>query len=127
VFTGFLIAVLVIEATLRGYDAHVYTQVRLVELAHLDTLPSVTLLPALALTAVDAVWARHDRLRWIVWIALALPLTVLIASASVNLPIIQDQAGRSIATPPTIGPTPATSGRPPTPPAPRPPSPHSHF
>jgi len=100
VFTGFLIAVLVIETTLRGYDAHVYTQVRLIELAHLDTLASVTLLPALVLTAVDAFWARHDRLRTLVWVALALLLAVLTVSASVNLPINQDQAGWNIATPP---------------------------
>jgi hypothetical protein len=127
VFTGFLIAVLIIEATLRGYDAHVYTQVRLIELARLDTLASVTLLPALVLTAVDAFWARHDRLRTLVWVALALLLAVLTVSASVNLPINEDQAGWNIATPPPTGPASATGGRRPTPPARWPPSWPSHF
>ena len=47
-FAGFLLCVLVLENSLRGFDASVYTQVRLVELDRLDTLASVTLIPAIS-------------------------------------------------------------------------------
>ncbi|MCW2655362.1 MAG: hypothetical protein JWR32_6338 [Mycobacterium sp.] len=38
VFAGFLATILVFEASLRGFGAAVYTQVRLIELEHLDSL-----------------------------------------------------------------------------------------
>jgi hypothetical protein len=47
IFAGFLVTVLVIESTLRSFDAAVYTQVRLVELAHLDDLATAALIPTL--------------------------------------------------------------------------------
>ncbi|WP_052763170.1 hypothetical protein [Jiangella alkaliphila] len=57
-FAGFLLAVLVLETSLRAFDASVYTQVRQVELDRLDALASATLLPALAATVVLVVAER---------------------------------------------------------------------
>ncbi len=51
-FAGFLLTVLVIESTLRSFDAPVYTQVRRVELVRLDGLASATLIPALIAAAI---------------------------------------------------------------------------
>jgi hypothetical protein len=42
-FSGFLLGVLVLEASLRGYDGSVYTQVRRVEPDSLDTLAACVL------------------------------------------------------------------------------------
>ena len=44
-FAGFLLAVLILEASLRRFPVSVYTQVRQVELAHLDDLATVLLDP----------------------------------------------------------------------------------
>lgn len=57
-FAGFLLAVLVLETSLRAFEASVYTQVRQVELDRLDALASATLLPALAATVVLVVAER---------------------------------------------------------------------
>jgi hypothetical protein len=101
-FAGFLVGVLVLEASLRSYDADVYTQVRLVELDHLDTLASVTLLPAVLTTAL-LVWAGFRR-RGTAWgltvVALVLLLVAVVVSLTVNLPINADQADWHVAAPP---------------------------
>jgi uncharacterized membrane protein len=102
VFAGFLVTVLVLEATLRGVGASVYTQVRGVELVHLDDLATATLVPALVATAVLAVLAvrRGGRSRWLVVTALVLLLLVFATSILVNLPINHDQLGWSVQAPP---------------------------
>ncbi|WP_328324997.1 DUF1772 domain-containing protein [Kribbella sp. NBC_00382] len=95
-FAGFLLTVLVLEQSLRSFDAHVYTQVRQVELARLDTLASVTLLPALITTIVLVLRARSAP----TIAALALLAGVFLLTLVVNLPINHDQAGWSVQTPP---------------------------
>jgi uncharacterized membrane protein len=95
-FAGFLVTVLVLEQSLRRFDAHVYTQVRQVELVRLDTLASVTLLPAIITTVVLVLrWRRASTIA-----ALALLAGVVVLTLVVNLPINHDQAGWAIQTPP---------------------------
>jgi uncharacterized membrane protein len=100
-FAGFLLGVLVLENSLRGYDGSVYTQVRLVELDSLDKLPSATLIPALVCTLVLAVLAIRAKGndRWLVVGAFALLALVLVTSLIVNLPINGDQADWSVQSP----------------------------
>jgi uncharacterized membrane protein len=102
IFAGFLVGVLVLELTLRGYDAHVYTQMRQVELVRLDDLASATLVPALlAAGLLAALTARvRDRGFWLATAALVLLLTVFAVSLLVNLPINSDQLGWSVQAPP---------------------------
>jgi uncharacterized membrane protein len=98
-FAGFLLGVLVLENSLRGYGAAVYTQVRQVELDSLDTLASVTLIPAIIATVVLAIRARGNDRR-LVLAALALLALVFATTLAINLPINSDQAGWSVQNPP---------------------------
>ncbi|WP_426514743.1 anthrone oxygenase family protein [Dactylosporangium sp. McL0621] len=102
-FSGFLLAVLVLETSLRGYDAAVYTQVRQVELDSLDTLASVTLIPALICTAILGVFTIRARGndRWLVLAALVMLALVFVTSLTVNVPINGDQADWSVQAPPS--------------------------
>lgn len=95
-FAGFLLGVLVLENSLRGYGAEVYTQVRQVELDALDTLATVTLIPALLTTALLVFRAR----RRLPLVALVLLLVVFVTSLAVNLPINADQADWAVQNPP---------------------------
>jgi uncharacterized membrane protein len=97
-FAGFLLGVLVLENSLRSYDASVYAQTRLVELDSLDKLASATLIPALISTAVLAILARGNN-RWIL-LALGLLVVVFAVTLAVNLPINTDQADWSVQAPP---------------------------
>jgi uncharacterized membrane protein len=94
--------VLVLELSLRYYGAAVYTQVRQVELDSLDTLASVTLIPALVSTLIVAVLAIRARgnERWLVLAGFALLVVVFATTLAVNLPINGDQADWSVQTPP---------------------------
>jgi hypothetical protein len=98
-FAGFLLGVLVLENSLRGYDAAVYTQVRQVELDSLDTLASVTLIPAIITTVLLAIRARGNNRR-LVLVAVALLLLVFVTTLAINLPINADQANWSVQNPP---------------------------
>ncbi|MBB5162833.1 DUF1772 domain-containing protein [Mycobacterium sp. AZCC_0083] len=101
-FAGFLTTVLVVEATLRGYGSAVYTQVRLIELAHLDDLATALLLPAI-LTSVMlavAVFRRHGSSRWLPLTAVVLLLATLVISVSISVPINTAQATWSVVAPP---------------------------
>lgn len=102
-FAGFLLGVLVLEKSLRAYDGSVYTQVRQVELDSLDTLASVTLIPALLSTLVVAVLAIRARGndRWLLLGAVALLVVVFVTTLAVNLPINSDQANWSVQAPPS--------------------------
>jgi hypothetical protein len=102
-FAGFLLGVLVLENSLRAYDGSVYTQVRKVELDSLDTLASVTLIPALVSTLVIAVLAIRARGndRWLPVAALGLLLVVFATTLAINLPINGDQADWSVHAPPS--------------------------
>ena len=102
-FAGFLLGVLVLEKSLRGYDASIYTQVRQVELDSLDTLASVTLIPALVSTLVVAVLAIRARGndRWLLVAAFGLLVVVFVTSLAINLPINGDQADWSVQAPPS--------------------------
>ncbi|TCO45763.1 uncharacterized protein DUF1772 [Kribbella antiqua] len=98
-FAGFLLGVLVLESSLREYDAAVYTQVRQVELDSLDTLASVTLIPAIITTVVLAIRARGNNRR-LVLMAAALLLVVFATTLAINLPINADQGDWSVQNPP---------------------------
>jgi uncharacterized membrane protein len=102
-FAGFLLGVLVLENSLRAYGGSVYTQVRTVELDSLDTLASVTLIPALLSTLVVAVLAIRARGndRWLLVAAFTLLLVVFVTSLAINLPINGDQADWSVQAPPS--------------------------
>jgi uncharacterized membrane protein len=101
-FAGFLLGVLVLELSLRNFNASVYTQVRHVELDRLDDLASVTLIPALIATALLAFAAarRRERSFWLTLTALVLLVTTFAISLSVNLPINTDQAAWDVLAPP---------------------------
>ncbi|MDX6259298.1 MAG: hypothetical protein QOH84_986 [Kribbellaceae bacterium] len=95
-FAGFLLTVLVLEQSLRRFDAQVYTQVRQVELVRLDTLASVTLLPAIITTGLLVLRSRRAP----AVAALVLLLGVVVLTLVVNLPINHDQAGWVVQSPP---------------------------
>jgi uncharacterized membrane protein len=101
-FAGFLTTVLVFEASLRSYGATVYTQVRLIELAHLDDLATGLLVPAMlgsaALTL--AVIRRHDGGRWLALTAVLLLLVTMVISVSISVPINTAQLSWSVVAPP---------------------------
>ncbi|WP_067703000.1 DUF1772 domain-containing protein [Nocardia jejuensis] len=99
-FAGFLVAVLVLEMSLREYDGSVYTQVRLVELDSLDTLAVVTLVPALIATIALLCLTFRTGERW--WSAAAFALMVLVfgLTIAVNLPINADQLDWNVQAPP---------------------------
>lgn len=101
-FAGFLITVLVVECSMRSESAAVYTQVRLIELKHLDDLATVLLIPALLTVATLALVTvrSHIARRWLVVIALLLLLTTLTISLSVSVPINTMQHDWSVAAPP---------------------------
>ncbi|MFI6044171.1 anthrone oxygenase family protein [Nocardia sp. NPDC051321] len=99
-FAGFLTGVLVLELSLRNFDAAVYTQVRLVELDSLDKLAVVTLLPALLATAVLVYQAFGTNGRYLTVAALALLVFVFVLTLIVNLPINSDQLQWSPTNPP---------------------------
>ena len=98
-FAGFLLGVLVLENSLREYGATVYAQVRQVELDSLDTLASVTLIPAIITTVVLAIRAKGNDRR-LVLLATVLLLVVFATSLAINLPINADQADWSVQNPP---------------------------
>lgn len=101
-FAGFLVAVLVLELSMRDFDGHAYTQVRLAELDSLDQLATATLLPALLATALVAVvgYKAGARLRVVALMALVLLGGVLILTLAVNLPINADQVDWNVQSPP---------------------------
>jgi uncharacterized membrane protein len=101
-FAGFLVAVLVLELSLRSYDGAVYTQVRHVELDNLDKLASATLIPALILTALLVFFlARAKQSVRLPATALALMVLILGLTLIVNLPINSDQLDWKVQSPPS--------------------------
>jgi uncharacterized membrane protein len=101
-FAGFLTAVLVLEASMRGFPAAVYIQVRQVELVHLNDLATVLLPAALLATATLAfiTIARRASGRWLAATALVLLVATFTISALVNVPINTEQLGWSMLAPP---------------------------
>jgi uncharacterized membrane protein len=101
-FAGFLTTVLVVEATLRGHGSAVYTQVRLIELEHLDDLATALLVPAILASVVFAVAVirRRDTKRWLPLTAVLLLLATLVISVSISVPINTAQASWSVVAPP---------------------------
>ncbi|WP_006604105.1 DUF1772 domain-containing protein [Streptomyces auratus] len=102
VFAGFLVSVLVLELSLRGFDRHVYTQVRQVELDSLDTLAVVTLLPALITTALLVAFTckASGRTPWLTLVALTLLVGILALTLVINMPINADQLDWNAQAPP---------------------------
>ena len=98
-FSGFLVCVLVLEKSLRGFDGSVYTQVRLVELDSLDKLAAVTLIPAFVATVVLAVRSRGSGS--LVPAAVGLLVVVFVTTFVVNLPINSNQLSWSVQQPPS--------------------------
>ncbi|MFF1304798.1 anthrone oxygenase family protein [Streptomyces sp. NPDC058307] len=93
---------LVLELSLRGFDSHVYTQVRQVELDALDKLAVLTLLPALIATAVLVAFTsrQEGRTSWWTLTALTLLVGILALTLVTNMPINADQLGWSVQAPP---------------------------
>ncbi|WP_067968281.1 DUF1772 domain-containing protein [Mycolicibacter icosiumassiliensis] len=101
-FAGFLTAVLVLEVTLRRYGGDVYTQVRLIELEHLDDLATALLLPAILAAAVLTITMTRrtgDR-RLVPAAAVALLTTSLLISVVVSVPINTEQLNWTVSSPP---------------------------
>jgi uncharacterized membrane protein len=101
-FAGFLTTVLVFEASLREFGAAVYTQVRLIELQHLDDLATALLLPgilAAAALTLASIRQRGSR-RWLALTGLLLLLAVLAISVTINVPINTAQQSWSVLAPP---------------------------
>jgi hypothetical protein len=101
-FAGFLLAVLILELSLRKFGASVYTQVRLVELDSLDKLAVATLLPAMIATTAVIVPAVRARIRIprLPLAALVLLILVFAVTLAVNLPINADQLSWNVQAPP---------------------------
>jgi uncharacterized membrane protein len=101
-FAGFLTTVLVFEASLRGFGAEVYTQVRLIELEHLGDLATVLLPPAIlaAIALTLCVIRRRGSVRWLALTAVLLLLVTLAISVSISVPINTDQQSWSVVAPP---------------------------
>lgn len=102
VFAGFLVAVLILELSLRGSDPHVYTQVRQVELDSLDKLAVATLLPALITTAllVAVTLKAGGRSLWPTLMGLTLLIGILALTLVINMPINADQLDWNVQAPP---------------------------
>ncbi|MGH3675716.1 MAG: anthrone oxygenase family protein [Mycobacterium sp.] len=101
-FAGFLTTVLVFEASLRDFGAAVYTQVRLIELEHLDDLATALLAPAILAAAalMLAMIRRRHSGRWLALTAVLLLLASLAISVSISVPINTDQQSWSVLAPP---------------------------
>lgn len=103
-FAGFLTTVSVLEATLRSYGGGVYTQVRLIELQHLDDLAATLLLPAILTAAVLTVamirQSGSRRAALIAATAVALLVTSLLISLVISVPINIEQQGWQVSSPP---------------------------
>ena len=101
-FAGFLVTVQVLEFSMRSENAAVYTQVRLIELKHLDDLATALLLPAiLAVSILVLSTFRHrGARRWLAGTALLLLAATLVISVSISVPINTMQQGWSAADPP---------------------------
>jgi Domain of unknown function (DUF1772) len=102
-FAGMLLAVAVLESSMRELAAPVYTQVRLIELDRLGKLATILLMPAIIATAALAwpAFRRRGARRWLTLTALLLLLTAFAISAAINLPINTAQQGWSVAAPPS--------------------------
>lgn len=103
VFAGFLLTILILELSLRKFDASIYTQVRQVELVRMDNLASATLIPTIV-AAVILVLLGLKRGRpglGLTSVALGLLVVVLVMTIVVNLPINSDQLDWSVARPPS--------------------------
>jgi hypothetical protein len=98
-----LLAVAVLESSMRGLAAQVYTRVRLVELDRLGGLATILLLPAIIATAAVA-WSAFRRRgagRWLTLTALLSLLTAFAISVAINVPINTAQQNWSVAAPPS--------------------------
>ena len=105
-FAGFLVTVSVLEFSMRTEGPAVYTQVRLIELKHLDDLATALLIPALLTVSVLALssFRRCAAGRWLAVAALLLLLTTLVTSVTISVPINTMQQAWSVATRPPTGP-----------------------
>jgi uncharacterized membrane protein len=100
-FAGFVITVMVLECSLREAGAAVYTQVRLIELQHLDDLATALLPPAIiAVVALSLGGIRVRGQRWFALGALLLLLAALLISVTISVPINTAQQHWSVLAPP---------------------------
>lgn len=101
-FAGFLITVMVLECSLREFGAAVYTQVRVIELQHLDDLATALLPPAIvAVVALSLTSIRvRGSQRWSALGGLLLLLAALLISVTISVPINTAQQHWSVLAPP---------------------------
>lgn len=101
-FAGFLVAVLVLENSLRSFDGTDYTQIRQAELEDLDRLAAATLIPATIATVILVIFyfQTRSRSRWLALAAVTLMAAVFVVTLTVNLPINGDQLDWSAHAPP---------------------------
>ena len=102
IYAGFLVAVLVIELTLRGFDASVYTQVQQVKHLRLNQLAIATLTPTLAsgLLLVLLLRPLHTTGFALTFTSLLCTAGALVITLRVNVPINADQMTWKVAAPP---------------------------
>jgi hypothetical protein len=102
IYAGFLVAVFVIELTLRGFDASVYTQVQQVKHLRLNQLAIATLTPTLAsgLLLVLLLRPLHTTGFALTFTSLLCTAGALVITLRVNVPINADQMTWKVAAPP---------------------------
>ncbi|MFP3466754.1 anthrone oxygenase family protein [Leifsonia sp. SIMBA_070] len=102
-FAGFLLGILVLELSLRGFSGTVYIQTQQVALVAIPALASVLLLPAIVTTGLVVVMTlrRRGRAFWLTAVALLLLIAALLVTLIVNVPINLAEGAWSVTSPPT--------------------------
>jgi uncharacterized membrane protein len=102
IYAGFLVAVFVIELTLRGFDASVYTQVQQVKHLRLNQLAIATLTPTLVsgLLLVLILRPLHTTVFVLTFTSLLCMAGALVITLRVNVPINRAQMTWNVGAPP---------------------------
>jgi uncharacterized membrane protein len=101
-FAGFLVGILVLELSLRGFDGSVYTQTQRVALVALPLLATVLLVPAMITTGATAAsrMRARDRVFRLAAGAFALLLAAFVVTLAVNVPINLAEGDWAVGAPP---------------------------
>jgi uncharacterized membrane protein len=102
IYAGFLVAVFVIELTLRGFDGSVYTQMQQVKHLHHNQLAIATLTPTLAsaLLLVLLLRSLHTTVFVLTLMNLLCMAGALVITLRVNVPINTNQMAWKVGAPP---------------------------